>query len=221
MVSKMLLPEVFTSSNDFESYLTNFELLVELQNWKCTVSGTKTDEWPHYFALRLQKSSTEFYRILPEATRISHDETVEIFGIYCSEKPAVFRGRLTPRVQQVGENLTYLLGDHSNGRSRRTQTSESGDIRDYLVHRGFLVGIHHSQVTLELGRTIGDKDMNNANALERALPLEALIRIEEEEQTPRIAAVRRDETELLIDSVNKLVQQMSVGNEGNARSSDR
>ena len=76
------------------------------------------------------------------------------------------------------------------------------------------------RVRLELRKSTGDKDMNIANTLERELHLEAVIRIEEEEPTPRIAAIRRDETEILIDSVKKLVQQMSVGNENNARSSD-
>ena len=41
-VTKMFVPEAFTGSNDFESYLTNFELLAKLENWKVTVSGTKT-----------------------------------------------------------------------------------------------------------------------------------------------------------------------------------
>ena len=36
-VSKILLPEAFTGSNYFENYITLFELLAELQNWKRTV----------------------------------------------------------------------------------------------------------------------------------------------------------------------------------------
>ena len=60
--------------------------------------------------------------------------------------------------------------------------------------------------------------MDIANALEWALHLGAIGRIEEE-QTPRIAAIRRDDTEMLLDSVNRLVQQMSNRTEKNARSS--
>ena len=52
-VSKVFLPEAFMGPNEFESYLTHFELLAELQNWKRTVIS-------HYFALRLQKSAIEF-----------------------------------------------------------------------------------------------------------------------------------------------------------------
>ena len=76
-VSKMLLPEQFTGSNDFESYLTHFELLAELQNWKCTVSGTKTDERPIFLALRLQKFAIKFYRTLSDANRNSFDDTAK------------------------------------------------------------------------------------------------------------------------------------------------
>ena len=54
--------------------------------------------------------------------------------------------------------------------------------------------------------------MNIANAFKRALHLKTIVLIEEEGQTSRIAAVRRDEIEILIDSVNRPVQQMSVGN---------
>ena len=73
--SKTLLPEPFTASNDFESYVTHFERLPQLQKWqiKETVNGieTKINEWPHYFALRLQKSAIDFYRTFSEDTRKS------------------------------------------------------------------------------------------------------------------------------------------------------
>ena len=84
--------------------------------------------------------------------------------------------------------------------------------------RGFLVGVHHSQNRLELRKTIGDKSVNSENVLEWALHVNAVIRIEEEKQTPPIAAMRREQTEILIDLVNRLVQQMSVGHEKNAQS---
>ena len=46
--------------------------------------------------------------------------------------------------------------------------------------------------------------------LEKALHLEAVTRIEEEEQTPKVAVIRRDETKDLVEAVNKLVNQLSV-----------
>ena len=46
--------------------------------------------------------------------------------------------------------------------------------------------------------------------MERALHLEAVTRIEEEEQTPKVAVIRRDETKDLVEAVTKLVSQLSV-----------
>ena len=81
LTSRLLLPEVFTGSNDLESYVTHFELLAELQKWKRTEvdPACEVDERPHYFALRLQKSAKEFYRTLPQATRENYDERVKAF----------------------------------------------------------------------------------------------------------------------------------------------
>ena len=94
--SKTLLPEPFTGSHDFESYITHFEFLSQLQKWqrKETVNGaeTKVDEQLHYFALRLQKSAIDFYRTLSEDTRKSYDDTVKAFRQHCNEKTVVFRG---------------------------------------------------------------------------------------------------------------------------------
>ena len=43
--SKTLLREPITGSNDFESYVTHFELLSQLQKWqrKETVNGAETE----------------------------------------------------------------------------------------------------------------------------------------------------------------------------------
>ena len=87
--------------------------------------------------------------------------------------------------------------------------TESQDIRDHLVLRGFLEGINHSQ-SGEIRKQIGDKYMKIETVLERALHLEAVTRIEEEEQTPKVAVIRRDETIDLVEAVTRLVNQLSV-----------
>ena len=204
--SGMLLPEAFTGLNDLESYVTHFELLAELQKWRRTEGdpAREVDERPHYFALRLQKSAIEFYRTLPQDTREKYDECVKAF-----RETTVFRGRLARRVQQPGEKLTDFLGDLEQ-LALKAYPTESQDIRDHLVLRGFLEGINHSQVRLDLRKQIGDKDMKIETVLERALHLEAVTRIEEEEQTPKVAVIRRDETKDLVEAVTKLVNQLSV-----------
>ena len=88
--------------------------------------------------------------------------------------------------------------------------TESQDIRDDLVLRGFLEGINHIQVMLDLRKQISDKDMKIATVLERALHLEVATRIEEEEQTTKVAIIRRYEKKDLEEAVTKLVNQLSV-----------
>ena len=56
--------------------------------------------------------------------------------------------------------------------------TESQDIRDHLVLRGFLEGINHSKVRLDLRKRIGDKDRKIETVLEQALHIEAVTRIE-------------------------------------------
>ena len=56
----------FTGSNDFESYVTHFEFLSQLQKWqrKETVNGTETEteDRQQFFALRIQKLPIDIYR---------------------------------------------------------------------------------------------------------------------------------------------------------------
>ena len=141
--SRMLLPEAITGSNDLESYVTHFELLAELQNWRRTEGdlAREVDKRPHYFALRLQKPAIEFYCTLPQATRENNDECVKAFREHYSEKLVVFRGRLARRVQQPGEKPTDFLGDLKQLASK-ADPKESQDIRDHLVLRRFLEGIN-------------------------------------------------------------------------------
>ena len=82
--------------------------------------------------------------------------------------------------------------------------TESRDIRDHLVLRAFLEGINRSQVRLDLRKQIGDKDTKIETNWEQALHLEAVTRIKEEEQTPKVAVIRRNETKNLVEAVTDL-----------------
>ena len=134
---------------------------------------------------------------------------MKVFQEHYSEKPVVFRGRLARRVQQPGEKLTDFLGDLKQ-LALKAYPTESQDIRDHLVLRGFLEGINHSQVRLDLRMQIDDKDMKIETVLEQALHLEAVTRIEKEEQTPNVAVIRRDERKDIVEAVTRLVNQLSV-----------
>ena len=88
--------------------------------------------------------------------------------------------------------------------------TELQNVRDHLVLRRFLEVISHIHVRLDLSKQIGDKDMKIETALERALPLEAVTKTEDEEQTPKAAVIRRDKTKNLVEGVTKRVNQLSV-----------
>ena len=92
----------------------------------------------------------------------------------------------------------------------KAHPTASQDISDHLVLRGFLEGINHSQVKLDLRKRIGDKDTKIKTILERALHLEAVTRIEEEEQRTKNAVFRRYETKVIVEAVTKLVNKLSV-----------
>ena len=221
--SKTLLPEPFTGSNDFESYITHFELLSQLQKWqrKETVNGAEDqiDERPHYFALRLQKSAIDFYGTLSEDTRKDYDETVKALRQYYNEKPVVFRGRLARRVQQPGEKLTDFLGDLQT-LALKAYPQESNKIREHLILRGFLEGIENSQVRLDLRKNLGDADMTLDKALERALHIEAVTRIEEEDNEARVSAIQSNKNTQLVNSINDLVQTLQT-NQPNRRENQK
>ena len=97
----------------------------------------------------------------------------------------------SPRRATTGK-LTDFLGDLKQ-LALKAYTTESQDIRDHLVLREFIEGINHSQVRLDLRNQLSDKDLEIETGLERALHLEAITGIEEEEQTPNVAVIRRDE----------------------------
>ena len=121
----------------------------------------------------------------------------------------VFRGRLARRTQSLGEKLTNFLGD-LQGLAMKAYPGESKEIRDHLVVRGFLEGIRNNQVRLDLRKTIGDAEVNIERILEMALHLEAVTRIEEEEKEPRVAVLQPDNNERLINSVNQLIEKLSL-----------
>ena len=161
---------------------------------------TEIDKWPHYFALRLQNLAIDLNRTLLEDTRKSYDETVKAFRQHYNEKPVVFRGRLGRRVQQPVEKLTDFLGDLQT-LAFKAYPQESTVIREHLIFRGFHEGIENSQVRLDLRKNLGDADMTLDGALERALHIEAVTRIEEEDNEPRVSAIHSKENSQLLNSI--------------------
>ena len=103
---KVLLPQPSTGSNDIESF-PHFEFLAHLREWTRTEmhggNGVEINERPHYFALRIQISATDFYRILTDANVTKYYETVRAFETHCTVKPVLFNGGLARGMQHPSE----------------------------------------------------------------------------------------------------------------------
>ena len=150
----------------------------------------------------------EFYHTLSEDSRKSYDETVA-FRQHYNEKHVNFRGMLARRVQQPGEKLADFLGDLQT-LALKAYPQECTEIRENLILRGFLEGIEKSQVGLDLRRHLGDADITLNKALERALHIEAVTRIEEEDNEPQFSAIQSNENTQLNNSVNDLVRTLQT-----------
>ena len=121
----------------------------------------------------------------------------------------MFRGRLARRVQQPGEKLANFLVDLQT-LALKAYPQESTEIREHLVLRGFPEGIENSQVRLYLRKNLGDPDMTLDRALDRALHIEAVTRIEEEDYDQRVSAIQSKENSQLLNSINDLVRTLQT-----------
>ena len=82
---------------------------------------------------------------------------------------------------------------------------EFNEIIEHLILRGFLEGIENIQVQPDLRKNLGDADMTLDKALERALHIEAVTRIDEEDNEPRVFAIQLNENTQLVNLINDLV----------------
>ena len=63
---------------------------------------------------------------------------------------------------------------------------------------------------LDLRKNLGDADMTLNKALERALHIDAVTRIEEEDNEPRVFAIQSNENTQLVKSINDFVQTLQA-----------
>ena len=87
---------------------------------------------------------------------------------------------------------------------------ESNEITEHLILRGFLEGIENSQVRLDLRQNLGDVYMTLDKALERALHIEAVTRIQEQDIEPRVFAIQSNENTQLVNSIKDLVRTLQT-----------
>ena len=63
---------------------------------------------------------------------------------------------------------------------------------------------------LDLRKNLGDADMTLYKVLERALHIEAVTRIEEEDNEPQVSAIHSNENTELVNSINDLVRTLQT-----------
>ena len=84
-------------------------------------------------------------------------------------------------------------------------TQESTEIRGHPILMGFLECTENIQVRFDLRMKLGHADITLDKALERALNIEAVKRIEEEDSVTRFSAILSNEKTQLVKSINILV----------------
>ena len=97
---------------------------------------------------------------------------------------------------------------------------EANEIGKHLILRGFLEVIENSQVRLDLRKNLGDADMTLDKALEKALHIEAVTRIEEADNKPRVSAIQSNENTQLVNSINDLVRLLQT-NQSNRQNNQK
>ena len=87
---------------------------------------------------------------------------------------------------------------------------ESKEITEHLILRGFFECNENSQVRLDLRKNLGDADMTLDRALERALHIEAVTRVEKEENEPHVSAIQSKENSQLLNSIIDFVRTLQT-----------
>ena len=63
---------------------------------------------------------------------------------------------------------------------------------------------------IDLKKNLGDDDVTLDKTLERTLHIEAVSRIEEEDNEPRVSAIQSNENTQLVNSINDLVRTLQT-----------
>ena len=153
--------------------------LAHIQKW--TKNETRegreieTDEQPQIYALRVQKSATDFNRTKTNAQKVSYEETVENFRTHIIEKSLMFSCRLAKWMQHPREILTDCLRG-LKCLALKAYPGGSNEIREHLVVHGFLMWIHNSYVRLGSRKILMHAEMTTERILAKASNLDAVKR---------------------------------------------
>ena len=98
---------------------------------------------------------------------------------------------------------------------------ESLEIREHLILRGFLEGIENSHMRLRnLRNNLSEADLTLDKTLERALHIEAVARVEEEDKKTRISTIQSNKNSQLVNLIYDLVRTLQT-NQSNRQDNQR
>ena len=183
----MLLLEPFNDVGDISVYITQFELLSNLQSWlaprkdadgnpELDGDGNQlyTDKRHPIFPLRLRAGAIEFYHLLDDKTKNDYKSLRNAFEKQYQKPPKFFREALRKRIQGESEKVTEFLAD-LKPLTKRAYPDDSEEIREHLVMLAFSDGLLDQNVRLEIRK---EKDISLVDALKRAVHLDAIYRLE-------------------------------------------
>ena len=184
----MFLPEPFNGTGDISAYITQFELLSNLQSWvappckdadgnpQLDGDGNQlyTDKRHQIFPLRLRAGAIEFYHSLDDETKNDYKSLRNAFEKQYLEPLEFFRGALRKRTQRESEKVTEFLADLKL-LAKKAYPDGSEENREHLVMQAFLEGLLDQNVRLEIRK---EKVISLADVLERALHLDAIFMLE-------------------------------------------
>lgn len=164
-VSCKIKPQLYDGSDDLDEYLTQFNLLAELNNWKDKTKAL-------FLASSLKGGARALLNEMSDGERHSFDDLVDAlknrFGSI--NRSEVFRAELQTRVRNRNETLPELAQGIKQ-LTRRAYPGTSPVVRDTLALDYFIDAIPETEIRLRL-REVGPKTINEAENI--AVRLEAL-----------------------------------------------
>lgn len=187
-------PQLFDGSDDLEEYLTQFNLLSELNGWNVRTKAL-------LLASSLSGSARAILNEMTDGERHDFDCLVSIlknrFG--SDNRAEVYRAELQSRMRYRNETLPELAQSIKK-LTRRAYPGTSAIVRDTLALDFFIDAIPESEIRLRL-REVGPKTINEAETI--AVRLEAL-RVADRQKGRAVRATESSDSKKVENEISSL-----------------
>ena len=194
-----LKPQTYTGSDDFEDFLTQFEITSEINGWDYKAKSL-------YLANSLTGAARALLNELDAEQRRDYKSLVQkLTERYGSENRAeVFRSQLKSRVKAKGES-TAELAQAVRKLTRQAYPTVSLGVIEALSVDHFIDALPEAEIRLRL-REVGPKTLAEAEKI--AVRMEA-HRIADKQRARLVCKIDQDNSAQLTPSLNTVEQQMS------------